>query len=804
MLPIIMRNRLLLILYMIAQMHLVGAQNNKSLFNDLRQAKSDTTRIRIFNQLAEYYYKTYRYDSCEIYATRAMSIADKLLKNQTVSSDDAYSLVCRKLRTEALTNFGSSLIYKNASAAIDMLKKTARLWTALGDIRGMAFTYCKLGEIYTNQGEYEKTIESFKTSIRYYTQIDDKVNLITTYYELSLGQRYMANYGDALESNLKALDLAKEIRDTSMIIQALLSNGFIYMFVEEYTSALESQHQALQFATQVKDSSLIATAYSDLGNTHLRQGKKSEALRDFKIALNIRELIKDDQYLSSLYLYISEILIGQEKYQEALVSQFKALRIAGQQQDSRYILDAYNEIAFTYDTLAENKKALIYYDSLFKKSMQYSNPYYQSVALQGMANIYYETGQTQKSINKLQEALKYTKKEDYKNFTKIYKNLSLAYEKENDYKNAFYSAIKFKQWSDSLEISVKKLKMTSLTNHLDFQNKRALQKASQDKQLTIQQNEIKRQKLVKNFSLVGLLVVVLLAVNYYRRFSEKRKLNIQLESTLSNLKSTQKQLIQSEKMASLGELTAGIAHEIQNPLNFVNNFSEVSNELIDEMNQELDRGDIEEAKAISVDIKLNLEKIYQHGKRAGAIVKGMLQHSRTGAGQKELTDINALCDEYLRLSYHGLRAKDKSFNAKFDTNFDPTIPKVNIVAQDISRVILNMINNAFYAVFAKASALEKDASGDPITAPAGYNPTVWISTKKEGNSVIISIKDNGNGIPDKIKEKIFQPFFTTKPVGSGTGLGLSLSYDIMKAHEGEIKVNTIVGEGTEMLIRIPV
>jgi two-component system, NtrC family, sensor kinase len=256
-----------------------------------------------------------------------------------------------------------------------------------------------------------------------------------------------------------------------------------------------------------------------------------------------------------------------------------------------------------------------------------------------------------------------------------------------------------------------------------------------------------------------------------------------LQKSLEELKSTQTQLIQSEKMASLGELTAGIAHEIQNPLNFVNNFSEVSNELIDEMNTELDKGDITEAKAIAADVKQNLEKINHHGKRAADIVKGMLQHSRISSGQKELTDINALCDEYLRLAYHGLRAKDKSFNAKFETSFDESIGKLNIIPQDMGRVILNLINNAFYAVSEKAKQNIE-----------GYEPTVTVSTKKENNSVIISVADNGNGIPASIKEKIFQPFFTTKPTGQGTGLGLSLSYDIVKAHGGELKVGTRDGE----------
>jgi len=272
---------------------------------------------------------------------------------------------------------------------------------------------------------------------------------------------------------------------------------------------------------------------------------------------------------------------------------------------------------------------------------------------------------------------------------------------------------------------------------------------------------------------------------------EVNRQTAELRNTLDNLKSTQSQLIQSEKMASLGELTAGIAHEIQNPLNFVNNFSDVNTELIDEAKQEIDNGNTNEAKIILHDVKENELKINHHGKRADAIVKGMLQHSRSSNGIEEPTDINALADEYLRLSYHGLRAKDKSFNAIMKTDFDESIGKINVIPQDIGRVVLNLINNAFYAVDEK-----KKQNQD------GYEPTVSVSTKKMNGKVEIGVKDNGNGIPQKVLDKIFQPFFTTKPTGQGTGLGLSLSYDIVKAHGGELKVETKEGEGSEFIIQL--
>ena len=274
----------------------------------------------------------------------------------------------------------------------------------------------------------------------------------------------------------------------------------------------------------------------------------------------------------------------------------------------------------------------------------------------------------------------------------------------------------------------------------------------------------------------------------------------EIEKAYTELKATQAQLIQSEKMASLGELTAGIAHEIQNPLNFVNNFSEVSTELVDEMKDELVAGNWQLATELADDVKQNLEKINHHGKRAADIVKGMLQHSRTSSGVKEPTDINALADEYLRLAYHGLRAKDKSFNATMKTDFDETIGKIDIIPQDIGRVILNLITNAFYSV--KAPLPPEGGFKDPNYK---HEPTVWVSTKKVGGKVLISVRDNGSGIPPKILDKIFQPFFTTKPTGEGTGLGLSMSYEIVtKAHHGELKVETKEGEGSVFTIVLPV
>ncbi|HZJ60421.1 MAG TPA: ATP-binding protein, partial [Chitinophagaceae bacterium] len=327
----------------------------------------------------------------------------------------------------------------------------------------------------------------------------------------------------------------------------------------------------------------------------------------------------------------------------------------------------------------------------------------------------------------------------------------------------------------------------------------------EDRQKEIKIAKMAYQNQLKQYTLItGLAIVLLIAFFLYRNNQKEKKAKLLLqnkndviEKTLSHLKTTQAQLIQSEKMASLGELTAGIAHEIQNPLNFVNNFSEVNAELIEELKGERSKvkGERKEEAENEIlnDIRQNTEKILHHGKRADAIVKGMLQHSQKNSGQKEPTDINALCGEYLRLAYHGLKAKDKEFDAELKTDFDETIGKINIVPQDIGRVILNLINNAFYAVN------ERDKQQAP-----GYKPQVIVSTKKLDDEVGIIVKDNGSGVSNNIVGKIFQPFFTTKPTGLGTGLGLSMSYDVIKAHGGEIKVETKEGKGSDFIILLPV
>ncbi len=373
---------------------------------------------------------------------------------------------------------------------------------------------------------------------------------------------------------------------------------------------------------------------------------------------------------------------------------------------------------------------------------------------------------------------------------KGYEFLYKSYEKTQKKDSAYKYLKLFVQEKEGL-LNIEKSKKVQSIN---FKTQLRLQKAEQEKvQL---ENNIRTYGLLTGLGILSILGFIL-----YRNNRQKQKANAilqeqkdKIQNTLTQLKATQAQLIQSEKLASLGELTAGIAHEIQNPLNFVNNFSEVSVELVAEMQDELNKGDTDEAKAIADDLKQNLQKITLHGGRASAIVRGMLEHSRASTGEKQPTHLNALADEYLRLAYHGLRAKNSSFTCELVTDFDANLPLVNVIGQDMGRVLLNLINNAFYAVGKKAN-----------TQPDGYQPTVTVSTRQLTDGIEIRVKDNGIGMPESVREKVFQPFFTTKPTGEGTGLGLSLAYDIVtKGHGGTIEVTSVEGEGTEFMVTLPV
>jgi two-component system, NtrC family, sensor kinase len=719
--------------------------------------------------------------------------------------DDALKTyqLCLNLRMEtgekaqvAMTYRLIASLYQNSNKfddALKFLESGLDFSRKAGDKDQMAYTYSNLGEMYYASSNYSDATKYYELSLNMCKETGNKHLMSDCYRWIGDCQRVMGHYGDGIESELNALQISREIKDTGIITLALEETSEIYISVKDYGEALKNCQAELNIFKLRRDSSGIASVYSDIGYIKAEKGEFEDALNYYNAAIPILKTLKDYYNLDQAFLYLSILYNKQGKYPEAIEKGKTQLQYAELYGNKKFIAMAYYNVAEMYMKASDTANALTNYYESFKVSTQFSLHKQGAFACQRIASVALSQGKTTQAIDWLNKATALTPTTEYILLRDNSQKLSEAYEKEHDFKNAFASQVKFKQFSDSVASKEKAEKLTTLTNQLEFENKRALQKASQDKIIALRESEIGRQKLVRNVSLVGLTVFIVFAVIFFIRFREKRKLSIALEQSITDLKSTQKQLVHAEKMASLGELTAGIAHEIQNPLNFVNNFSEVNTELIDELEQEAEKGNIDEVKIIAKDIKENSEKINHHGKRADAIVKGMLQHSRSSTGVKESTNINKLADEYLRLSYHGLRAKDKEFSAEMKTDFDNGIGKINIIPQDIGRVLLNLYNNAFYAVNEKAKQ-----------QPGSYEPIVSVTTKKKVHSIELTVKDNGNGVPQKVIDKIFQPFFTTKPTGEGTGLGLSLSYDIIKAHGGEIKVNTREGEFTEFVIQLPI
>ena len=581
-------------------------------------------------------------------------------------------------------------------------------------------------------------------------------------------QMQQEKFAKSLEFYLKALNIAKdpaieknawnlspgqtpesarllEISESYDLIGLL--NAYTGNWSDNIKNQLKNYREAEKYATAARHRGQIASITFHMGISHMNDGKLDSALMYIKKAQSTFSDLKDPQ-LGRSFIYLGETYEKMGNFDLAVNTMLQAIEHLNETNDYVHRGLGYISLSRVYANLNKTDSALYYAKESLKIFEKRKDAAWKRDAYNLLASYFDQLGRTDSAT--------------------LY--LKLA-----------------KSLSDSLSVEERK-------NLLAFQDVVVEEQVKLEK---LEKEKIQTKNKIRIYSLIaGLVILSLIGLILYRNNKKEKKAKIVLEKTLKELKSAQSQLIQSEKMASLGELTAGIAHEIQNPLNFVNNFSEVSNELINEMVDEVDKGNTKEVKAIAIDVRQNLEKILHHGKRADAIVKGMLLHSRRNNGVKEPTDINALVDEYLRLAYHGLRAKDKSFNATMKTDFDVTIGNINIIPQDIGRVILNLITNAFYAVKEKKVQCQSELVED-------YEPTVSVSTKKNGDKVLIGVKDNGNGIPQKALDKIFQPFFTTKPAGSGTGLGLSLSYDIVKVHGGEIKVKTKEGVGSEFTIALP-
>ena len=685
-----------------------------------------------------------------------------------------------------------SLLHEVAKGKDDSLKVNALISLAISN----------------SQSTSDKGLEFADSARNLAFKIGFKSGQAYAYKWLAIINMNKGNYYEALINSNKSLVIFQELGDKTGSSNILNNLGVFYSDKGEDSKAVEYYLQALDYAQQSGNKLRIETTLVNIGVIY----SKNDATIDTALAYYLRALpyaleIKENESIGIIYSNIGEVYAAKNDFKNADYYYKQSLDILG---NSLSTANTYNDLGKLSIKRKAYDSAGIYFDKAYAVAKQNDSPIDILQALISKAKLMAVIGKTNDAITFFNQALEIGKPlESTPELKQVYEGLSAEYKKINDYKNAFaYQNLLNETYQSENE---KKLSFNTATLEYAME----LQKQSGQIAVLIKQNEtqelkLAKEKLTRNVLIGGLAIVLIfviaLLVNTNQRkklnrilLRQKREIEVQkssVEKALNDLKSTQSQLIHSEKMASLGELTAGVAHEIQNPLNFVNNFSEVNKEMLEELKTERmkpkdERDDKLQDEIINSVINNEL-KINHHGKRADAIVKGMLQHARKNTGQKEITDINALTNEYLRLNYHGMKVKDKSFDAELKTDFDPAVKRINIVPQDIGMVLINLFNNSFYAVSKKKKAL-----GD------SFKPMVSVQTKKVDGKTQIKVSDNGNGIPQKILDKIFQPFFTTKPSGEGTGLGLSLSYDIIKGHGGEITVDTKEGEGTTFIILLP-
>jgi len=607
----------------------------------------------------------------------------------------------------------------------------------------------------------------------------------------------------------KTIELAEKINDQHARFSAYAEMAFVLNSAGNYDKALEMDITALKIAENLTSNRLFSMArcYDIMGLINRRLNNDSIALDQCRLSMQLyeeagrtRKLENENNgpFVNIALIYLKWKNLDSAYYYAKKCYDMSAHFIKGREQP--WISVVVSTIANVCEEMGKFKLAREYYQIGLETDNKFNTPLFRVRLYNNFARYFKRVGFLDSCIRYAEKSYQICRGHQFGEQTTDAAGLiAQSYELLNQPDSALKYTKLFLAAKDSI-FNQSKLLQIQLLNIDEGQRQKEIRRAINKAQENYS-NKIRYYILIATAGIFLLISLILYRNNRSKQIahrkleSQKTEISDQrtkAEDALHELKSTQNLLVQSEKMASLGELTAGIAHEIQNPLNFVNNFSELNSELIAEMNDEIDKGNIEQARTIANEIKGNEQKITHHGKRADSIVKGMLQHSRTSTGQMAPTDINELADEFLRLSYQGFRTKDMGFNATLVTHFDQQIDKINIISQDIGRVLVNFYNNAFYAL-----AEKKKMKGEE------YEPTISVTTKRMGEQLEIMIRDNGNGIPGKILDKIFQPFFTTKPTGQGTGLGLSMSYDMIKAHGGEISVNTIEGEFTEFVIGMP-
>ncbi len=657
-------------------------------------------------------------------------------------------------RVDRLILLGFEARKSTPKISYDSYAEALELSRSLGYKKGEGMALLGLGFYYRFQGDQMQGLEYTLKSIPLFQELNDTLQVIAAYYNLITSYSHMANFESALKYGLDGLKLAEFKGNSKWLILMNYQMGNLYMEMKEMEKGADYFRKSLIQAEKSNDLDGMAHAYGGYGW--------------------IYELKKN--WDSSIFFYS------------------KQLELSKKMSDPRGMLQNELDILNIQGYKGQYEKVFARIYDVMAKFNEYGQVGYLPYLYNVLARVHLENNRPDSALFYSFKAVNATMKSGrVVSYGFLMQTIAQAYAKKNDFKEAYRYQQLFTNYMDSLNLSdaVKKFGAMQYSFELDKKESQ-IQLLKNNEELTAKQN--RQQKVVLFGSLAGLLILVIFSVVLWRNNKQRHRAYVRLEQQQEQLKQTQTQLIHSEKMASLGELTAGIAHEIQNPLNFVNNFSDVNRELLTELQEEINNKNYGEVNTLAADVIANEEKISYHGKRADSIVKSMLQHSRSNSGQKELSDINLLVDECLRLSFHGMRAKDKSFNLEIDTSFQSDLPRANIVSQDIGRVLLNLFTNAFYSLSQKKNASQEN-----------FEPHIAVRTEKQNNSIVISVKDNGNGIPQPVIDKIFQPFFTTKPTGEGTGLGLSMSFDIIsKGHGGQLKVESEEGKYAAFTIIFPI
>jgi signal transduction histidine kinase len=700
--------------------------------------------------------------------------ADSLL-NAAENLDDDSVKVIRYLE------LGLELLGSDINRAINYFDEAILIGNEINYKKGLANAYNAKGRATAQQGDFVESILNFQEALNYFHEINDKTG----------------------EANI-------------------LSNlGSIYYMLGNGTKALELHFESLKISEEIDNKLRIGTSFNNIGTVYLENKSTiTEALSFFKKSLEVFEGIEEKQGMATAAMNIGEVYFLELKYDSAIYFHQLALGLCDGTIDATFPLTQLGEINAE---LGNFQKAFDYHKRALAISERLDAKFELTQGLIGLAKTQKIQKDFEGAISTFERAKLLAIEIDAKNeLVDVYLSLAETQSLVGDYKAAYENEVNAKFVEDEIaKLSTDRM-IQRLRLEFDLDKKEAEIELLQ-KDTELKNAAVFNQRIIIFASLAGLLMFVGISIVLFRNNLSKQKANRLLEkqkeeihaqreniaTAYDQLKLTQSQLIQSEKMASMGELASGIAHEIQNPLNFVNNFTEVSDEMVDEVLEEqgksLEKRDEKLVQDLLRDVKSNLQKIRKHGLQADAIVKNMLEHSKQGQGTRELTDLNSLANGFLRMSYHSFLSKlrnseDMNLDVKLDISTEDNLPKINVVPQEIGKVLLNLLNNAFYAVHER---MLQEKGG-----PNSYQPEVKVTTRRitrpNGQSGIsVTIKDNGIGIPDSLKEKIFQPFFTTKPTGSGTGLGLSLSYDIVKSHGGELSVNSKEGEGTEFTIYFP-